>query len=192
MSLIVNTLALPEIKEIIPARFGDHRGYFTESYNQARFVENGIDYDWVQDNHSFSKERGVVRGLHYQIPPVAQDKLVRVVTGEVLDVAVDIRKGSPTFGKWVSLVLSADKGNQILVPAGFAHGFMTLTPDVHMVYKVSAPYSAAHDRSIRFDDPEIAIDWPVEGAPHISQKDEAAPWLKDADTGFVFDDRAAR
>lgn len=187
MSLDVRALELDGVKEIIPARFGDHRGFFTESYNHTRFVEHGVDFNWVQDNHSFSKEKGVLRGLHYQTPPVAQDKLVRVVTGAVFDVAVDIRTGSPTFGKWVGVTLSAEAGNQLLVPAGFAHGFMTLTPDVHMIYKVSAPYSRDHDRSIRFDDADINVDWPLDGLePVLSEKDMAAVSLKDAETGFSY------
>src|SRR6476619_6907536 len=127
--MMIRRLGLPEVFEIIPERRRDERGYFSETYSEARFREAGISIDWVQDNHSYSSQAGTLRGLHYQSPPAAQDKLVRVVRGAVFDVAVDIQRGSPTFGHWVSLTLSAETGNQILVPQGFAHGFLTLEPD---------------------------------------------------------------
>jgi dTDP-4-dehydrorhamnose 3,5-epimerase len=182
----VRRLAIPEVLEIILPRFGDHRGFFSETYSQQKFAEHGIALAFVQDNHSLSRQKGVLRGLHYQMPPLAQDKLVRCVRGSIFDVAVDIRKGSGTFGKWVSLIVSAEKWNQILVPKGFAHGFLTLEPDCEVVYKVSAPYSAALDRSICFDDPAIGIAWPdIGSAPVLSEKDLKAPLLREAETGFV-------
>ncbi|MEZ6001557.1 dTDP-4-dehydrorhamnose 3,5-epimerase [Hyphomonas sp.] len=183
----IRDLGLEGVKEIIPARFRDARGYFTESYNRARFIEAGIDLDWMQDNLSFSADQYVLRGLHFQKPPFAQDKLVRVITGAVFDVAVDIREGSPTYGKWTSVTLSAEKGNQILVPKGFAHGFLTLTPDVHVAYKVTAPYAPDQDRSVRYDDPAIGVDWPLNGAePKLSAKDAAAKRISETPTGFVY------
>ncbi|WP_294644467.1 dTDP-4-dehydrorhamnose 3,5-epimerase [uncultured Aureimonas sp.] len=189
--LDVRRLDIPEVLEIVPRRFGDDRGFFSETFNRARLGENGVEIDWMQDNQSYSAEAYTLRGLHYQEPPFAQDKLVRVLRGRVLDVAVDIRLGSPTFRQWVALELSADAFNQILVPAGFAHGFLTLEPDTEVFYKVSAPYSGAHDRSIRFDDPDIAIDWPLGGRhPVLSAKDEAAPRLADIETPFRFGENA--
>lgn len=183
--LDVRRLDIPEVLEIVPRRFGDDRGFFSETFNRARLGEAGVEIDWMQDNQSYSAEAFTLRGLHYQEPPFAQDKLVRVLRGRVLDVAVDIRLGSPTFAQWVALELSADAFNQILVPAGFAHGFLTLEPDTEVFYKVSAPYSGAHDRSIRFDDPDIAIRWPLSGRhPVLSAKDEAAPRLADIETPF--------
>ncbi|EEQ95240.1 dTDP-4-dehydrorhamnose 3,5-epimerase [Brucella intermedia LMG 3301] len=180
--MIVRRLELDGLLEISPRKFGDDRGFFSETYNAKSFAEAGIDLTFVQDNHSYSAARGVVRGLHYQLPPFAQDKLVHVTRGAILDVAVDIRKGSPTFGKWVALEVSAEKWNQILVPKGFAHGFMTLVEHTEVIYKVTNYYSPEHDRSIRFDDPAIGIDWPI--APsgvQLSDKDQKAPMLADAD-----------
>jgi dTDP-4-dehydrorhamnose 3,5-epimerase len=177
----VRPLELAGVCEIIPGRATDSRGFFSETYSAPAFARMGIDLAFVQDNHSYSKAAGVLRGLHYQLPPFAQDKLVRVVRGAILDVAVDIRKSSPTFGKWLSLELSADKWNQILVPAGFAHGFVTLLPDTEVLYKVTQPYSQPHDRSIRFDDPAIGIDWrTATDAIILSDKDRVAPLLADA------------
>lgn len=185
--LDIRKLALQDVLEIKPRKFGDDRGFFAETYNRQRFHDAGVGTEWIQDNQSFSAEPFTLRGLHYQEPPFAQDKLVRVLKGRILDVAVDIRKGSPDFGNWVSLELSADAFNQILVPAGFAHGFLTLEPDTEVFYKVSAPYSAEHDRSIRFDDPDIGIDWPLGGRmPVLSAKDAAAPYLAQVETPFVF------
>ena len=182
-----NPLSLYGMIEVIPDRFGDERGWFSEVYNAEIYKANGIDVDFVQDNHSFSVQAGVLRGLHYQLPPFAQAKLVRVASGAVFDVAVDIRKGSPTHGQWVGIELSAQKANQLYLPAGFAHGFVTLQPDTHFLYKVSARYSPDHDRSIRFDDPDIGIEWPVDTAAVIlSQKDRDAPLLADTDTGFTW------
>lgn len=187
MSLTVNRLPIDGVLEIVPPKFGDERGFFSETFNAESFLAAGVDLAWVQDNHSYSAPAGVLRGLHFQLPPAAQDKLVRVVRGRIFDVAVDIRRGSPTFGRWCGLEISAEKWNQILVPKGFAHGFVTLEPDTEVIYKVSAPYSKAHDRGIRFDDPAIGIDWPS-GALSLtlSDKDRAAPMLKDADNTFTF------
>lgn len=180
--LEVRSLGLDGVLEIVPKRFGDARGFFVETYNAQRFSEAGIDLHFIQDNHSYSAAAGVLRGLHYQLPPRAQDKLLRVIRGRILDVAVDIRKGSATFGKWVALEVSAEKGNQILVPKGFAHGFVTLVPDTEVLYKVSDTYSPEHDRSIRFDDPTIGIDWPlVTGGFQLSDKDLRAPTLAAAE-----------
>jgi dTDP-4-dehydrorhamnose 3,5-epimerase len=184
----VRRLALPDVCEIVPPKFGDSRGFFSEVYNHAALGGQGIDTLFVQDNHSFSAETGVLRGLHYQAPPAAQAKLVRVVRGAIYDVAVDIRSGSPTFGHWVGLTVSAKAWNQILVPEGFAHGFVTLEPETEVLYKVSAPYSPEHDRGIRWDDPAIGIDWPLDGRdPILSDKDRSAPLLADAPAAFRFE-----
>ncbi|MEO1701400.1 MAG: dTDP-4-dehydrorhamnose 3,5-epimerase [Pseudomonadota bacterium] len=183
----VTPTQLPGVYEIVPKRFEDERGFFSETFNPRALAEHGISIDVVQDNHSLSRAVGVLRGLHYQLPPFAQDKLVRVTRGRVFDVAVDIRKGSPHFGQWVGVELSADKWNQLLVPAGFAHGFVTLEPDSEMIYKVSAFYSREHDRAIRFDDPTIGVDWQIDvSTVVISEKDLSAPLLADADNTFQY------
>lgn len=179
--LAINKLGIDGVVEIIPDRFGDERGYFTEIYNQKKLIPHDISTSFVQDNQSYSARKGVLRGLHYQLDPHAQDKLVRVIQGRIFDVAVDIRQNSNTFGKWVSLELTAEKGNQILVPKGFAHGFITLEEHTIITYKVSEYYSAEYDRNIRYDDPEIAIDWPeLNEEIQLSAKDSAAPYLKNA------------
>ncbi|MBB3998227.1 dTDP-4-dehydrorhamnose 3,5-epimerase [Aureimonas pseudogalii] len=189
--LDIRALEIPDVLEITPRKFGDDRGFFSETFQRDRLKAGGVAADWMQDNQSYSAEAFTLRGLHYQEPPFAQDKLVRVLRGAILDVAVDIRRGSPTYGQWVSLEVTADKFNQILVPAGFAHGFLTLVPDTEVFYKVSAPYSGAHDRSIRFDDPALGIDWPLGGrTPVLSAKDEAAPLLADVANPFVFEGAA--
>lgn len=181
----VRQTGIEGVVEIIPMKFGDSRGFFSEVYNANDYRDAGIDLVFVQDNHSLSAQRGVLRGLHYQLPPRAQDKLVRVVRGAIFDVAVDIRRSSPRFGQWVGVELSAEKWNQLLVPKGFAHGFVTLTENAEVSYKVTDVYSAAHDRVIRFDDPRIAVRWPVEPEGLIlSEKDRKAPFLEGAD---VFD-----
>ncbi|QWK79618.1 dTDP-4-dehydrorhamnose 3,5-epimerase [Ochrobactrum sp. BTU1] len=178
----VRPLDLDGVFEIVPRKFGDDRGFFSETYKVSALAEAGINLNFVQDNHSFSAAKSVVRGLHYQLPPFAQDKLVRVVRGAILDVAVDIRKSSPTFGKWVALEVSAEKWNQILVPKGFAHGFMTLVENTEVIYKVTDYYSPEHDRSIRFDDPAIGIEWPLPtSSVQLSDKDQKAPLLADAE-----------
>jgi dTDP-4-dehydrorhamnose 3,5-epimerase len=183
----IRKLDLAEVLEIMPDRFEDSRGFFSETYSQASFERAGIRTVWVQDNHSYSANAGTLRGLHYQAPPFAQDKLVRVVRGSIFDVAVDIRHGSPAYGRWVSLIVSAASWNQFLVPRGFAHGFLTLEPHTEVVYKVSALYSAAHDRNIRFDDPDIGISWPLGGgALVLSERDRAAPAFATIDSGFRY------
>lgn len=164
-------LAIPDVILLEPRVFGDDRGFFYESYNRQAFKEaTGLDPDFVQDNHSRSV-KGVLRGLHYQLPPKAQGKLVRVVFGEVFDVAVDIRKGSPTFGKWVGEVLSAESRRQLWIPPGFAHGFLTLSESAEFLYKTTDYYSPAHERCIRWDEAEIGIVWPLAGEPQLSPKD---------------------
>lgn len=176
----VQPLAIADVLLITPKRFGDHRGFFSETYNKRTFAEAGIKLDFMQDNHSMSAEAGTVRGLHFQTPPMAQDKLVRVIRGAILDVAVDIRRSSPTFGKWVSATITAARGEQILVPKGFAHGICTLEPHTEVLYKVTEYYSAEHDSCIRWDDPAIGIQWPLEGPPTLSAKDAASPLLRDS------------
>jgi dTDP-4-dehydrorhamnose 3,5-epimerase len=176
---------LEGVVEIVPKKFGDGRGFFSETYSQAALAKEGINVSFVQDNHSLSAKPGVLRGLHYQIPPFAQAKLVRVTRGRIFDVTVDIRPLSPNFSNWAGVEISADKWNQIFVPEGFAHGFVTLEPDTEVVYKVSAAYSPEHERTIRFDDPDIAIQWPMENSEMIlSDKDRNARSLKHFATGF--------
>ena len=182
----VSPLSLPEVIEITPLKHEDKRGFFSETYNQLRFSQAGINLDWVQDNHSYTASKGALRGLHFQTPPFAQDKLVRVVRGAIFDVAVDIRRGSPRFRKWCSLIVSAERWNQILVPKGFAHGFLTLEDNTEVIYKTSDVYAPDHDRAIRYDDLTIGIDWPLDGDVMLSDKDKAAPALRDIDTGFKF------
>lgn len=171
--------ALDGVVEIRPRRFGDERGWFSEAYRRDAFTDAGIDADFVQDNESFSAPAGTLRGLHYQLPPHPQAKLVRVVRGAVLDVAVDIRRNSPTFGQHVAVELTARDGNQLFVPVGFAHGFCTLVDDVHVAYKVTAPYAPETERSVRWDDPDLGIDWRgLDGRrPVLSEKDAVAPRL---------------
>ena len=178
----IRELELAGVYEITPQRFGDDRGFFSETYSATGLAAAGIDMTFVQDNHSLSRKAGVLRGLHYQLPPFAQDKLVRVISGAILDVAVDIRKSSPTFGRWLALEVSAKRWNQILVPKGFAHGFVTLIPDTEVIYKVTERYAPECDRSIRFDDPAIGIDWRVSAADvTLSDKDRNALLLADAE-----------
>lgn len=177
----VQSFAIGGVKLITPTRFGDSRGFFSETWNEAALRHAGIDAHFVQDNHAFSAAAGTLRGLHFQLPPKAQDKLIRVSRGAIFDVAVDIRKGSPTFGQHVAVVLSAENWAQLWVPSGFAHGYCTIEPDTEVIYKVTDYYSPADDRGIRFDDPQLAIDWPVQaGEAHLSDKDKAQPLLKDA------------
>ena len=178
--------ALPEVFIIEPQVFGDHRGYFMETYNEAKFHELGITNVFVQDNQSFTAQKGTLRGLHFQNDPMAQAKLVRCGRGAVLDVAVDIRKGSPNYLKWVAVELSAENKRMLFIPRGFAHGFVTLTDDVEFIYKVDNLYSKENDRGIRFDDPAIGVEWGVEN-PILSQKDTSSPLLKDSDCNFVYE-----
>ncbi|RAV13781.1 dTDP-4-dehydrorhamnose 3,5-epimerase [Paenibacillus contaminans] len=166
-----------------PKVFGDHRGFFMESYNRQTFANLGLDYSFIQDNHSLSKEIGVLRGLHYQLEPKAQTKLIRVIRGAIYDVVVDIRRNSSTFGRWVGVELSAENKRQLLVPKGFAHGFCTIEPNTEVVYKVDEVYSPAHDRGILWNDPALAISWPV-SKPILSEKDEKHPCLQDAENNF--------
>lgn len=164
-----------------PVVFGDDRGFFFEAFNQRTFAEaTGFDGEFVQDNHSRSVKR-VLRGLHYQVPPHPQGKLVRVTSGAIFDVAVDIRRDSPTFGRWAGVELSADNKTQLWVPAGFAHGFCVLSDTADVVYKTTDFYDPECDRAIRFDDPDIGVEWPVDGPPIISGKDSKAPFLRDAE-----------
>ncbi|MGB0697017.1 MAG: dTDP-4-dehydrorhamnose 3,5-epimerase [Rhodospirillaceae bacterium] len=180
-------LALPGVVKITPQRHGDNRGYFMETFKDAWFRENIADVGFVQDNQSLSAEVGTVRGLHFQLDPFAQGKLVRCIAGALYDVAVDIRVGSPTFGQWVGVELSEENAAQLWVPTGFAHGFVTLLPDTAMHYKVTAPYSPSHDRGLRWDDPAIGIDWPVDlTTARLSEKDKIHPLLKDLPESFVF------
>ncbi len=175
-----------EIEDVLiiePKVFGDHRGWFTETYSKAKFQELGIDIEFVQDNHSMSSQKGTLRGLHFQTSPKAQTKLVRCIKGKILDVAVDLRKGSSTYKQWVGVELSEENKKQLLIPKGFAHGFLTLTDDVEVQYKVDEYYAPECDRSIRFDDPEIGVDWGIED-PILSEKDLKAPLLKDSDVDF--------
>lgn len=177
----VTSFSISGLLILEPRRFGDARGFFLESYNKAAFDEAaGRAVDFVQDNHSRSA-KGVLRGLHYQLPPKAQGKLVRVARGEVWDVAVDIRRGSPTFGQWEGVHLSADNGKQFWIPEGFAHGFVALTDDAELLYKTTAYYAPDRDRAIAWDDAELAIQWPLADAPLLSDKDKAAPRLRDAE-----------
>jgi dTDP-4-dehydrorhamnose 3,5-epimerase len=183
--LDVRPLALDGVFEIRPPRFEDSRGFFSEVWNADRMAEAGFDIPFVQDNHSASAAKGVLRGLHFQMPPAAQHKLVRVSRGSVFDVAVDIRRGSATFGQWVGAVLSAEHWNQLLIPPGFAHGFLTLEGHCEVQYKVSAPYRADLDRAIRFDDPAIGIEWPLTTEQiMLSDKDRNAPLLAAVESGF--------
>ena len=173
--LEVEKTALDGVVALTPRRFADARGFFTETYNARRFAEAGVAVDFVQDNHSFSAKAGTVRGLHFQAPPFAQSKLVRVLRGAVIDVAVDARKASPSYGQWVSVALSAENGKQLFVPRGFLHGFITLTPDTDVAYKVDAFYHKESDGAIKWDDPDLAIDWgPAAKNASLSDKDAAA------------------
>lgn len=171
---------------IEPKIFGDHRGYFMETYNNSIFSDAGIQVEFVQDNQSFSAVKGTLRGLHYQLNPKAQTKLVRCTKGVIYDVAVDIRKGSPTFGKWFGIELSAENKKQLLIPKGFAHGFMTLTEDVEVQYKVDELYSPDCDRGIFWNDPSIGIEWPMNVKPVLSAKDELAPILTETENNFIY------
>ncbi|MGQ9489149.1 MAG: dTDP-4-dehydrorhamnose 3,5-epimerase [Anaerolineae bacterium] len=173
----IESTALPGVLVIIPTVYHDARGFFFESYNQEVWRAHGIDTIFVQDNHSKSV-KGTLRGLHFQLPPAAQVKLVRVVRGAIWDVAVDIRVGSPTFGRWVGVELSADNFRQLYIPIGFAHGFCVLSDEAEVLYKTSAVYSRQHERGIAWDDPQLNIAWPVTG-PMLSERDRHAPSLAD-------------
>ena len=178
---------LPGVAIIEPKVFGDHRGYFMETYSTKVFEELGITCTFVQDNQSFTARRGTLRGIHFQNGEMAQAKLVRVTRGAVMDVAVDLRRGSPTYKQWAAVELSEENKRMLFIPRGFGHGFLTLTDDVEFCYKVDNLYSKEHDRGIRFDDPEIGVEWGVSD-PILSEKDQAAPLLKDSDCSFVFEE----
>ena len=168
--------AIPEVRIIVPRKHGDHRGFFSEVWSRRALESAGIDIDFVQDNHSLSAEPGTLRGLHFQSPPHAQAKLIRVLRGSILDVAVDLRRGSPTYGRHVAVELSAENWRQLLVPRGFAHGFVTLEPMTEVFYKVDAFYAPASDKGLRWDDPDLAIDWRLDGrTPILSAKDREQP-----------------
>lgn len=183
--------ALEGVLLLTPRRFGDHRGFFAETYSARVLAEAGVETVFVQDNHSLSEVQGTVRGLHFQAPPHAQAKLVRCGRGALFDVAVDIRRGSPTYGHWVGYELSFDNGRQLLVPAGFAHGFMTLTAGTEIVYKCSDFYAPESEGALRWDDPQVGIAWPGgPEAPVLSGKDAEAPLLGDLNTPFVWEGAA--
>ncbi|KRE86368.1 dTDP-4-dehydrorhamnose 3,5-epimerase [Paenibacillus sp. Soil766] len=179
----IKTTKLEGLVIIEPDVFGDNRGFFMESYSSSKFAGLGVDHQFVQDNHSLSVEAGVLRGLHYQLTPKAQTKLVRVAAGAIYDVAVDIRKSSPTFGQWVGVILSESNKRQLLVPQGFAHGFCTIIPNTQVLYKVDEYYSPEHDRGILWNDTELGIDWPT-SKPILSDKDQKHPLLKNAEINF--------
>jgi dTDP-4-dehydrorhamnose 3,5-epimerase len=169
---------IPAVKRVVPVRHGDARGWFSETFRADILAANGIANGFVQDNQSFSGPKGTIRGLHFQLAPAAQAKLVRVLSGSILDVAVDLRRSSPTFGRHVAVRLDAEEGEQLFVPAGFAHGFCTLEPNTMIAYKVDAYYSREHDRAIAWNDPDLGIAWPLtEAEAHLSDKDRAAPGM---------------
>jgi dTDP-4-dehydrorhamnose 3,5-epimerase len=183
-------LSIPDVKSIVTPRHADARGFISETYNRRDLAAAGIDFDGVQDNRSVSLRKGTVRGLHFQAPPFAQAKLVRVSRGSIFDIAVDLRRGSPTYGRHVSLVLNAEDGGQMFVPEGFAHGFCTIEPDTEVLYKVDNYYSKQHEGGIRWNDPALAIRWPVSTAEVlVSDRDGALPLLKDSSSAFVFENR---
>ena len=183
----IEETALPGVKILTPNRFGDARGFFSESWNKARMAQAGLEYDFVQDNHSVSAAVGTLRGLHYQSPPHAQAKLVRCGRGALYDVAVDIRRGSPTYLHWVGVDLTAENGKQLMIPAGFLHGFVTRLPDTEIIYKCTDYYAPDCDGAVRFDDPALGIDWGLSGDPVLSGKDAAAPLLAEIDNPFAWE-----
>ena len=178
-------LEISGLKLVTPKKHGDARGFFSETYNAETWREAGLEYEFVQDNHSLSRDAGTLRGLHFQAPPFAQDKLVRVARGSILDVAVDLRRSSPTFKKYVAVELSYDNWRQVFIPAGFAHGFITLEPNTEVIYKVTNFYSHAHDFGVAWDDPEINIAWPMKKSEiTLSEKDQKLPKLRDVGNLF--------
>ncbi len=183
--MFVERFKIREVVAFRPDRHRDARGFFSEPYSRRALAEAGIDTEFVQDNHSLSVPRGTLRGLHFQAPPAAQAKLVRVVRGAIFDVAVDIRAGSPSYGRHVSCRLSAKEWNQLYVPVGFAHGFCTLEPDTEVIYKVSGYYAPEHDRGLLWNDPALAIDWPV-SEPLLSEKDRSLPLLRQMPACFTY------
>jgi dTDP-4-dehydrorhamnose 3,5-epimerase len=171
---------------LVPKRFGDDRGFFAETYSRRKYLEYGIDFEFVQDNHSLSREIGTLRGLHFQAPPHAQAKLIRCVRGAIFDVAVDIRRESPAYGKWEGYMLTAENGHQLYVPVGFAHGFLTIKPGSEIVYKCSDYYAPEAEGSIMWNDPDIGINWDLNGEPILSSKDANALLLKDIESPFIY------
>lgn len=185
---MINETGLDGVVEITPRRFSDGRGHFSETYNADTLAQHGITAQFVQDNQSYSQDMGTVRGLHFQAPPSAQAKLVRVLQGVIWDVAVDVRKGSPTYGNWIGVELTSAVGNQLLIPAGFLHGFVTRTPDCIVAYKCSATYAPQTEGAVRFDDPNLAIDWGIDvGDVVLSDKDAAAPSFADFASPFSYE-----
>jgi dTDP-4-dehydrorhamnose 3,5-epimerase len=183
----ITPLAIKDVLLIEPKRFTDDRGFFSEVYNSRTFAEAGLRFNWVQDNHAMSLQKGTLRGLHFQSPPHAQSKLVHVTRGSVFDVAADLRAGSPTFGQWVSVVLSAGEWNQLLVPVGFAHGYLTLEPNTGVYYKVDDHYASQSDAGVIWNDPHLAIDWPLDRLePILSDKDRKLPRLSELQISFQF------
>jgi len=186
--LDVTQTKLPGVLLLEPRRFADNRGHFSETWNRKRMAEQGLEYDFVQDNQSLSMTTGTVRGLHFQTPPHAQTKLVRCTRGALYDVAVDVRRGSPTYGQWVGYELSAANGLQLLIPAGFLHGFATLKDETEICYKCDDYYAPECEGSIRFDDPDLAIDWGLGTVePVLSDKDLVAGLLKNFDSPFIYE-----
>ncbi len=183
---MIETFDIPGILLIEPQKHSDERGFFSETYNKKMLADAGFDQEFVQDNHSLSAEKGVIRGLHFQNPPFAQDKLVRVISGSILDVAVDIRGGSPTFGKHIAVELSADNWAQLLIPIGFAHGFCTLEPNTQVAYKATNYYAPDHEGGIRWNDPDLGIEWPVDVEKSLSEKDQNLPTMDTFMTPFEF------
>lgn len=184
----IQPLSIPDVLLLTPRKFGDERGFFSETFSQQRFAEAGITGDFVQDNFSLSREINVVRGLHFQKPPHCQAKIVRCVRGRVLDVAVDIRVGSPWFGQWVAQELSWDNWNQMYVPEGFLHGFAVLEPDTEFLYKVSDYYAPECDAGVAWDDPDLGIDWHIDSKDAIlSDKDKKLPRMADFESPFVYE-----
>jgi len=184
--MLIEALDLPDAKRITPTRFRDNRGWFNESWSSGKLADAGFNVAFAQDNLSYSKDAGTLRGLHCQLAPMAQGKLVSVITGAILDIIVDVRIGSPTYGQSVQINLSEDDPAQLWVPEGFLHGFITRAPDTRVAYKVTTPYSQPHDRSIAWNDPDLALDWGTD-TPILSDKDAAAPKLKDSDLAFAWE-----
>ena len=179
---------IDDVKIVWADKFGDHRGFFSETFNSEKFKLGGLDLSFCQVNHSLSEKAGTLRGLHFQINPYAQGKLLRVTRGAIYDVAVDIRAGSPTFGEWVGYEISAKLWNQIFIPVGFAHGFCTLEDNTEVMYKVTAPYSPENERGLAWNDDELAIDWPIDNdAPILSEKDTSYPELRNLPTFFKYE-----
>jgi dTDP-4-dehydrorhamnose 3,5-epimerase len=190
--MIVTTTDIPEVLLIEPKRFGDNRGFFSEVFNAKLLAAHIGEATFVQDNHSLSQKQGTLRGIHFQSPPFAQDKLVRCVKGAILDIAVDLRRGSPHFGKYVSAELSADNWRQLFVPKGFGHAFLTLTPNTEVIYKVTDYYAPDHDGGIIWNDPNLAIAWGLNGGEEVelSAKDRSLPFFADFNTPFSYEPRA--